>query len=295
MTSKRYRLPPLQVLSAFESAARLLSFKNAADELDVTPSAVSQHIKSLEQYMNIALFDRRHRGVELTAAGRNLYAALEHGLTHISSAIDEIRTSDENRAVTIFASTAMSSLWLTPRLTQFWKSHGEVAVNQHVADSVSENFKDCDLQIWYGKSADTESGAQLLFTDRLVPVCSPGYAKSLKDRSLETLASQTLIHMDSSSNWTNWQSWFSAHGYEGKLADGPHVNNYTIAVQSAREDVGILLGWERLLAPLLERKLLVTLDEHAIDAPDHFYLSHSQDKPLRQNAVLLKNWLLASV
>lgn len=295
MTSKRYRLPPLQALFAFESAARHLSFKNAAEEMDVTPSAISQHVKTLEQDINVALFERQHRGVKLTAAGRALHSSLEHGLTHLSDAFDEIRDKGRHRAVTVFASTAMSSLWLTPRLTQFWKEHGDIAVNQHVADSESEGNINCDLKIWYGQPENAKTGAELLFTDRLVPVCSPNYARQLTDRRLETIASQTLIYLDSSSKWTTWRTWFDAHGYEGALADGPHVNNYTIAVQSARDDVGILLGWERLLAPLVERKLLVTFEELAIDAPDHFYLSFSKDKPLRDNALVLRNWLLKSI
>ncbi len=295
MTSKRYRLPPLQALFAFESAARHLSFKNAAEEINVTPSAISQHVKTLEQDIGVALFNRRHRGVELTVAGHALLNALEHGLTHMSNAVDEIRYQGQRRAVTVFASTAMSSLWLTPRLSQFWKMHGDIAVNQHVADSEHDATIDCDLKIWYGQPETNDEGSELLFCDRLVPVCSPVYARRLRGRSLDVLAHETLIYLDSTSKWTTWRTWFDSQGYDGALADGPHVNNYTIAVQSARDDVGILLGWERLLAPLIERNLLVTLDEHAIDAPDSFYLSFSKDKPLRDNASLLRNWLINSV
>jgi len=295
MTTKRYRLPPLQALFAFESAARVLSFKNAAEEMDVTPSAISQHVKTLERDIGVALFNRRHRGVELTEAGCALLKALEHGLTHLSDAVDEIRNKGQSRAVTVFASTAMSSLWLTPRLTRFWKTHGDIAVNQHVADSEHDGSIDCDLKIWYGQPENIDASAELLFRDRLVPVCSPDYARRLSNRGLEAVANETLIHLDSSSKWTTWRTWFDSHGYAGPLADGPHVNNYTIAVQSARDDVGILLGWERLLAPLIERELLVTLDEYAIDAPDYFYLSFPKDRPLRANAALLRNWLLRSV
>ena len=114
------------------------------------------------------MFYRRHRGVELTAAGHALLNALEHGLTHISAAVDEIRYKEQCRAVTVFASTAVSSLWLTMRLTQFWKKNGDIAVNQHIADNEYDKDIDCDLKIWYGQPDNCDEGAELLFRDRLV-------------------------------------------------------------------------------------------------------------------------------
>lgn len=299
MSSNPYPLPPLQALVAFAVAARHLSFKKASEELDVTPSAISQHVKALESQMEVALFIRRNRQVELTTAGKELRQVIDKGLNHLSTSIDNIRSAAKQRPITISATTAMSSLWLTPRLTQFWKSHSDVAVNQHVSDTMSDESSEFDLCIWYGQVTSQvtfqASNSQLLFSDRLLPVCSPEFATNLTDRSLPALATETLIYLDSSAGWTTWRNWFSSLGFDKPLADGPHVNNYSIAVQAARDGVGLVLGWESLLKPIIDRGLLVTLDEHAIDAPGHFYISSALGRPMRQDAKLLRDWLIGSI
>ncbi len=298
MTSTRYQLPPMPALMAFESAARLLSFKDAATEMDVTPSAISQHVKSLEQLLQTNLFERKHRGVQLTDAGRKLHAALEHGLNHLAQAVSDIEAMSTQRPVTIYATTAMSSLWLTPRLAQFWKDHGDVTVNQFVSDTDSYRASECDLKIWYGQPSEFETDAQLLFQDRLVPVCSPRYAEAFPNRSVDALSKQKLIHLDSfatGSPWTTWPEWFELQGCEGDFSQGPRVNNYSIAVQAAIDDVGFVLGWERLLLPLIRQGALVPITELAIDAPHSFYISGPSGKALSEPAALLKDWLLCSL
>jgi len=295
MTSTRYRFPPLSALIAFESAARLSSFKDASEEMDVTPSSVSQHVKTIEQYLEANLFNRKHRGVELTEEGQILQRALEDGFNQISHAIGEIRSLKTMRPVTIFATTALSSLWLTPRLAQFWKSHGNITVNQHISDTDSYVANECDLKIWYGQSYEIESDSQLLFTDRLVPVCSPNYAAKLKDRSLSTIAQQNLIHLDSSTAWTTWGEWFELKGFSANFSRGPRVNSYSIAVQAAVDDVGFVLGWEKLLTPLIQQGALIAFEEEATDAPNNFYISTPKDKTPTDHTILLKNWLLESL
>jgi LysR family transcriptional regulator, glycine cleavage system transcriptional activator len=288
----------MPALMAFESAARLLSFKDAATEMDVTPSAISQHVKSLEQLLQTNLFERKHRGVELTEAGRLLHGALEHGLNHLAQAVNDIEAMSGQRPVTIYATTAMSSLWLTPRLAQFWKEHGDVSVNQFVSDTDSYRANECDLKIWYGQPFEFESDARLLFKDRLVPVCSPRYAKSLTDHSVTSLSEQKLIHLDSfstGSSWTTWPEWFGLHGCEGDFSKGPRMNSYSIAVQAAIDDVGFVLGWERLLRPLIQQEALVPISELALDAPHSFYISSPSGKALSEPAALLKDWLLDSL
>lgn len=295
MTSRRFRLPPLTALVAFESAARQLSFKNAAIEMNLTPSAISQHIKLLESDLGASLFKRKHRGVELTEVGERLRIALEQGLGQLSQSLQAIRHTEATRAVVVHTTTAVSSLWLTPRLSEFWKLHGSIAVNQHVADSPQESGGGHDLTIWYGSRHHDDAGTKLLFNDQLVPVCSPAYANRIQHCALPDLAQETLIYLDSATSWTSWRDWFDLHGYTGPLRDGPHVNNYSIAVQCARDDVGIVLGWRSLLAPLLHRGVLVPLNAFAVDAPGSFYISAPEQQPLRSDAQLLRDWLIASV
>jgi len=297
MTQRRIKLPPLPTLTAFEAAARHLSFKNAAEELQVTPSAISQHIKKLESDLGTSLFTRRHRTVELTAQGRHLHEVLRGSLTQVANALDEIRDAEKRRPVTIYATTAMSALWLTPRLSAFWKKHSDIAVNQHVSDSPPPRGATFDLRIWYGSAPANDPRYELLFKDRMVPVCSPSFHEQSKIDSLQSLARQSLIHLDAETDWTNWQAFFNAHEFDGPIGKGPSVNNYTIAVQSARDSVGLLLGWERLLAPLIKRGLLVALDEFSLPAPGSFYLVSPHSEPLRdsgRSARVLHDWLVES-
>lgn len=292
MSDRRFRLPPLPVLVAFESAARHASFKRAADELEVTPSAVSQHVKTLESDLGFALFLRHHRGVQLSDDGRELQQAIEHGLAEVASALQRLREGGRERPVTIAASSAVSALWLTPRLSRFWKSHGGVAIDQYITDTPPDRHQGHDLEIRYGEPACEEGEARVLFRDTLIAVAGPAFAAALPDSSLDTLARGPLIHLDAQLGWTDWPSWFTALGCSTPLVRGTRVNNYSIAVQSARDDTGLLLGWRGLVLPLIERGLLVQVGRHALPAPVPFHIRTPDGAPPREPARLLRDWLL---
>ncbi len=116
MSRLNYKLPPMTMLVAFESAAWLTSFKRAASELGVTPRAVSHQIKALEKEIGTTLFFRRHRGVELTTCGLELFSSLENAFTEIGSTLQHIRSQTLNKPVIVGSTTAVSSLWITPAL-----------------------------------------------------------------------------------------------------------------------------------------------------------------------------------
>ena len=296
MARKYYDLPPLTALAAFEAAARRASFKDAATELNVTPGAVSHQIKALERELGVALFVRRHRGVTLTEQGDMLFHTLESSFNRISAVLTRLRRAADETAVTIAATTAVSSLWLTPRLTAFWKAHGGIAVNQQLSDRPERRLPFADLHIRYG-DIDTEDMETFpLFRDELVPVCSPAFAAEHADTRLQSLARMPLIHPDADDiTWTTWRTWFSELRYDGEIAKGLKVNNYTIALQAARDDMGVVLGWRRLVRPFLERRVLVTLGPHRIQAPASFYIVSDADDVISPNARLLRDWLLSNV
>lgn len=296
MARKHYNLPPLTTLASFEAAARHLSFKDAAGELNVTPGAVSHQIKALEREIGISLFVRRHRGVALTDQGQMLFTVLEGSFGKISATLTRLRRSSEDAAVTIAASTAVSSLWLTPRLTAFWKAHGGIPVNQQISDRPEYNRPYADLQIRYGDIDADEAVKFPLFRDVLIPVCSPDFAAAHPETGLETLAQMPLIHPDADDfSWTTWRAWFTALGYRGDIAKGLQVNNYTIALQAARDDVGVVLGWQRLVKPYLERQVLVPLGPNRLPAPASFYIVSEPDDLISANARTVRNWLLDNV
>ncbi len=295
MARRHYNLPPLTTLSAFEVAARHLSFKAAAKELNVTPGAVSHQIKALENDLGLRLFERIHRGVNLTDQGEKLYGTLQQSFNDISETLSYLRRTASGTSVTIAATTAVSALWLTPRLAGFWKAYGEIPINQLLSDHPPPQGHPVDLRIKYGASRNPRKISQKLFSDQLIPVCSPEYAVEGSDLSLETLAHLPLIHVDADDkSWTTWESWFRELGYRGNITTGLHVNNYMIALQAAEDGAGIVLGWRHLIRPLLDQGKLVTLGPHILDAPHSFYLIMDTDDRLPRFARTTRDWLLAS-
>jgi len=290
-----YGLPPATTLVVFEAAARHRSFKEAATELGVTPGAVSHQVKALESALGGALFTRRPRGVELTGAGEELFEALESGFSRVADALGRIRAGQGRRAVTIGATTAVSALWLTPRLTRFWRSHPDVPVTQHVSDTLHDAFVALDLRIAYIPDTVPADDAVVLFRDALVPLCSPAFAAGHEVPDLAALAALPLMHLDArASCWTSWRDWFDALGFEGTLAAGRHVNNYAIALQCARDDAGVVLGWRRLVAPLLESGALVPLGRFELPAPATFRVLMMGESEPTDETRLLHDWLVAS-
>jgi DNA-binding transcriptional LysR family regulator len=290
MARRKYDLPSLKMLGTFEAAARVNSFKGAAEELSVTPGAVSHQVRGLEIDLGMTLFVRQSRSVELTPQGRALFEVVNKSLGEIDQTVRKLRSLSETGQVSIGSTTAVSSLWLTPKIAQFWREHGDIQINQEVRDRPFRRPLDLDLTIEYAVTPPPEP-AQVLFEDRLMPACSPDF-KIQNIQSLEDLAKAPLIHLDArETNWTSWPNWFASQGYTGELASRHRVNNYAIALQLARDGLGVVLGWKSLVDPLLDDGRLVTLTNYEIDAPGKFYLIPSSQKPKRETSIV-SDWLL---
>lgn len=293
MSRRHYNLPPLTTLSAFEAAARHLSFKEAASELSVTPGAVSHQIKALESELGAALFVRKHRGVELTEDGQDLFEALGTSFRQISKVLEKIRSNDSENHVTVGSTTAVAALWLSPSVIRFWQDYPHVKVNQMAQDKAFTDRPDIDLFIRYGRDANAQLTHTKLYRDILTPVCSPQMAADLKGASLEDLVQRRLIHLETQdSTWTTWSSWFHDLGFSGVVPVESRVNSYALALQVARKGAGLALGWKRLVQPMLASGKLVALEDFSLPAPDNFYLVGRPDDQLSEGALALKNWLL---
>lgn len=296
MAQKHYELPPLSALAAFEAAARHQSFKNAAAEMNVTPGAISHQVKALEADIGAPLFNRVHRGVALTQRGEMLFGVLRRSLLDVSTTMRQLRRTDEDRSVTIAATTAISSLWLTPRLTAFWKEHGTIPVDQLISDRPAAMDGTVDFRIVYGVMGQGQPNRYPLFRDHLIPVCSPAFASRNNAAELRDLAALPLVHLDApDSGWTDWRKWFNGQGYHGDIASGIRVNNYTIALQAARDDAGLVLGWERLVQPLIDRGLLVTFGGFSLDAPGTFFIEAQSPDTMTDQAKSVLDWLVKVV
>lgn len=285
-------LPSMTALVAFEAAARREGFKLAAADLNVTPAAVSQQIKALEQDLGLALFHRNHRGVVLTESGADLFRAIRKGFDGIAQTIDLLRQTSETGDVGIEVTTAVSAFWLTPHLTRFWREHPEVTVAQTVTDT-RQPGRSSDLKIYYGGAEDEPGDVRLLFHDRISVLASPDFLRRHGPVSFSTLAHMPVIHMSAEDRrWLDWPQWARLVGYRGGFGPGLRVNNYAIATQVAEDGLGLILGWEHLLRRPLETGRLVRVLPQRIEAPDAFYIAARSGATAR--AILLRDWLLAA-
>lgn len=292
MSRRPYDLPSLSMLATFEAAARAQSFKVAAAELGVTAGAVSHQIKALEADLGFVLFSRTHRSVHLTSEGKVLFESCMRGFSDIGHALRVLRADQNAGQISIGATTAVSSLWLTPQVTKFWRKHGDVTIIQEVRDRPFRRPIELDFVIEYALNRP-EDASDLLFGDELIPLAAPSFSTRIED--LEKLAQAPLIHLDAKeTNWTSWPKWFESLGYSGSITATHRVNNYSIALQLAQDGLGIVLGWKRLVAPLLAAGKLEEVSTFSIKAPGSFYLVSNSSNQTRERK-LVQNWLTSSV
>ncbi|CAN7529757.1 LysR family transcriptional regulator [Rhizobium sp. LjRoot98] len=267
-----YDLPSLTALACFEAAARKASFKDAAQEMNVTPAAISHQIKALEMDLGCSLFIRRSRGVELTEKGAFLFLSIRRGFEAISETVAQMRERRDTVDVTIRTTTAVSSLWLTPKISAFWKIYPAVTVSQIISDIPGVSGP-CDLSIHYGDPDESGLEHRILFQDRIVALGTTAFAEQYRIASVEDLLKVPLIHMSNEENgWTTWTDWLRSLGCAAPKGRSFYVNNYMIALQAAQDDVGAVLGWDRLVKSVLDARRLVPLVPESVSSPVPFHL-----------------------
>lgn len=284
-------LPSMTALVSFEAAARRESFKLAADDLNVTPAAISQQVKALENELGIALFHRRARGVTLTESGVHLFGAIHKGFDGIARTIDHLREDTQIEDVSIQVTTAVSTFWLTPRLIRFWRNHGDISVAQTITDLHHATGRTCDLKIYYGGSSDESGDVRLLFRDRISVLASPEFLQRHGPVDLADLRRLPIVHVAAEDRrWIGWRQWAQLTGYQGGFGPRLQFNNYAIAAQVAQDGIGLILGWESLLQDVLGSGRLVRALDVSIDAPDAFYIAVREGAAAK--AIVLRDWLL---
>ena len=250
---------PLSSLRAFEAAARVGSFKQAAAELAVTPTAISHQIRALEACVGTPLFERRVRQVALTDAGQALFPVLKNGFDAMEAALDRLAQRVRRPTVTIAATSAFTAKWLVPRLARFQTAHPGIDLQLHASDDVVDMAgSGIDIAIRYGRGPYPGLRAEALFTDAFAPVANP----RLDVRRASRLRDVPLIRFP----WRRadplnptWERWFEHAGWRGpapsgalRFTDEGHAIQATVACQG----VGLLslaLVQEELRAGLLRR------------------------------------------
>ena len=290
MVKHHYGLPSLKMIGTFEAAGRLKSFKDAADELHVTPGAVSHQIRSLEQELDMKLFLRESRAVNLTPEGKDLFEVVSSSLNEIGQTVKKLRELDETQHISIGSTTAVLSMWLSQKIAQFWREYGHIQINQEVRDRPFRRPLSLDMIVEYSTNPPEET-SNILFEDTLLPLCSPEFeGKNIS--KLEQLSKSYLIHLDAKdTNWTSWANWFETLDYNGEISVRHRVNNYAIALQLAQDGMGVVLGWRHLVKPLIESGSLIPLTKYEIAAPGKFYLVQSKGNQKKYSKIF-SEWLL---
>ena len=290
MVKHHYGLPSLKMIGTFEAAGRLKSFKDAADELHVTPGAVSHQIRSLEQELDMKLFLRESRAVNLTPEGKDLFEVVSSSLNEIGQTVKKLRELNETQHISIGSTTAVLSMWLSQKIAQFWREYGHIQINQEVRDRPFRRPLSLDMIVEYSTNPPEET-SNILFEDTLLPLCSPEFEGKNISR-LEQLSKSYLIHLDAKdTNWTSWANWFETLGYNGEISVRHRVNNYAIALQLAQDGMGVVLGWRHLVRPLIESGSLIPITKYEIAAPGKFYLVQSKGNQKKYSKIF-SEWLL---
>ncbi len=251
------RLPPLPALRAFEAAARHLSFKRAADELAVTPTAISHQIRQLEDRLQQRLFERGPRRISLTSAGQRLYPVLRDGFDAFADALTALAVRHRT-IVTLSATRALTARWLVPRIGEFQAANPQIDLRLHASDEPVDFRHDAiDAAVRYGRGGYAGLAASELLHDQFAPVCSP----TLGLRTPRDLRRTTLIHFD----WQRrardtpvWSRWFQHAGIAGADVDaGLRFSDESHAIQAAIAGHGVALLSTALVADELRSGALV--------------------------------------
>ncbi|OLP54400.1 LysR family transcriptional regulator [Rhizobium rhizosphaerae] len=250
------RLPPLAALRAFEAAARHLSFRKAAEELAVTPTAVSHQIRLLEAVLGRALFVRHVRRVALTAAGERLYPVFRDGFDSFEQAISALDPQSQRKAVTLTAPTLFTARRLLPALDAFRSAHPGFDLRLHAADEVVDLHAGlADIAVRYGPGPFPRLVAEPLMSERFGVLCSPRLGLCHPD----DLRTAVLIHTE----WKrpgmapDWQRWRRLSGATGlAIGEGPRFTDDGHALQAAIAGHGAVIASLVLARPEIEAGML---------------------------------------
>jgi DNA-binding transcriptional LysR family regulator len=251
----RRRLPPLSTLRLFDSAARLLSFKKAAEELLLTPSAVSHGIQTLEEWLGVPLFARTPRGLRLSEAGRIYRPIVGEALGMIATGAARIGGRPDGSRLSISAAPTFAAKWLLPRLADFRARHPDIAVIIDTArDPVGIEDGEADLAIRMGRGGWAGLAADRLFAETLVPVCAPAIAARVRD--LQDIEAAPLIHVTTVSE--DWAAWAAAAGRRPpNPAKGLRFDTIQMAFDAAIQGLGVAIGRRPLVDTELDSGKLI--------------------------------------
>lgn len=308
-------LPPLNSLRAFEAAARHLSFRKAAEELHVTPAAISHQLKGLEDYLGVRLFRRGNRRVELTPVAQAAAQQMHAGFKAIVDAVEHLRQGDRSNLLTVSAAPAFAGKWLMPRLYRFVSRHPEIDVRlsarmrsqrpetrgSPVQRDINDNSLDeADVAIRFGDGDFADMDARLLLELEVAPMLSPRLANAGPPLDVPAdLKHYTLLHDETAyfaSGRPNWDCWLQAVGVtDVDTARGVHFSHANLAIDAAIDGLGVVLSLPALAAGDLAAGRLLLPFQHKLAADYAYYVLYEPDAMERPAIQAFVDWLLDEV
>ena len=298
------RLPPLTALRAFEAAARHASFVKAADELAVTPAAVSQQIRLLEADLGVSLFRRLPRGLVLTEAAKSALPELGKAFAHLARAVEGVRGGSLVGPLVVTIIPSFAGRWLVPRLGGFIDAYPEIEITVR-AELRNVDFarEDVDVGIRYGKGIYPGLETRLLLTEDVFPVCAPTLLAGERPlKKLDDLRHHTLLHdrqlssEEPSLYWRNWLRDFGAGGWDADR--GPGFTDLLMMMAACERGLGVALGRGGLCADELASGKLVRPFPQSRPADYSYYVvvpeGHAEAPRVREFLAWLEDEAAAS-
>jgi LysR family glycine cleavage system transcriptional activator len=291
------RFPPLNALRAFEAAGRYLSLTRAAEELHVTPAAVSHQVKGLESYLGVKLFRRANRGLLLTDAGQACLPGLQEGFEHLAQAMEAVRNWDESAPFTVSVPPSFGAKWLVTRLDRFRHKHPGYDVrldaSMRLVDLTREGV---DVAVRYGAGQYPGMRVDRLMDEVAIPVCSPRLLSG--DPPLRVpadLCRHTLLHHTASyqdDSYPDWRMWLQAAGVGNcDLNRGPTFSMASMAVEAAIAGQGVALVGDVLVADDIAAGRLVRAFELSFPVLFAYYIVSPPASADRPRVVAFREWI----
>lgn len=292
-------LPPLNALRAFEAAARHGSFVAAAEDLGISPAAISQHVRKLEDFMGKEMFTRRNNGVVLTDAGQALFSGTASALRTISQTTGDLISNRSRSRLVISSLESVAEKWLAPRLIQFAARHPgfrfDLRVEPDPVDLVRHNI---DLRLCYGPNPYPDHEVKPLALDQVQPMCSPAYLErhpQLARGGMAFVAEADLLHTSWGPDFGShpgWRAWFHKAGLPIPAETGGFgVARSGLALDLARGGLGVALAQRMMAGPDLAEGRLVCLSQVSIPLGHPYGLASPRARSRKREVLALTAWL----
>ena len=294
----RSNLPPLAALRGFEAAARHLNFSRAAEELHVTPSAVSHQMKDLEERLGCALFLRTAKSLALTEAGGVLLSGVQSAFGALSRAMDELRALTHTPVLTVSVPPSVAMKWLVPRLDNFRRQYPDIDVRISADRTLPDlTSGDVDIAVHSGDGAYPGLVSELLVPNSVAPMCSPKFLSGEDPlRKPEDLSRFTLLHDNGGDEFGNpaydWGSWLDAHGVSSVDATlGLQFNTSADVLNAAVAGAGVAIGKTALAVDDLKSGRLVCLFDSVTPEEAAYHIVYAEHAARLPKVAAFREWL----